>query len=341
MALVPLGINYFIKLGRDMWKFFTTKEYALWSYVGGITILLSIWATVQIDVQINEVFGSIYNGLQKALSAPNAITAEEFYSPFLEFAYLAAIYVVINVVFNGFLVNHYCFRWRQSMAQYYHENWGKAREIEGASQRVQEDALKLARLLENLGVGLIESALLLIAFIPILWELSKNITEVPILGEVDHALVWAVFLTSLLGTAILSAVGIKLPGIEFDIQKEEAAYRKELVFGEDNPNLATKEVVENLFEKVRKIHFKAYLHYFYFNTAKWSYLQGMVIVPYLILGPSIIAAGITLGVVSQTVRAFSKVAESLQYIIRSWLQIVELISVYKRLRGFEKQIISS
>jgi peptide/bleomycin uptake transporter len=62
----------------------------------------------------------------------------------------------------------------------------------------------------------------------------------------------------------------------------------------------------------------------------------MVIVPYVILGPSIIAAGITLGVVSQTVRAFSKVAESLQYIIRSWLSIVELISVYKRLKGFEK-----
>ena len=32
-----------------------------------------------------------------------------------------------------------------------------------------------------------------------------------------------------------------------------------------------------------------------------------------------------------------KVAESLQFIIRSWFQIVELMSVYKRLRGFEKQ----
>jgi len=79
------------------------------------------------------------------------------------------------------------------------------------------------------------------------------------------------------------------------------------------------------------------LHYFYFNIAKWSYLQGMVIVPYVALGPSIIAGGITLGVVSQTTRAFGKVAESLQFIIRSWLQIVELMSVYKRLREFEKQ----
>jgi peptide/bleomycin uptake transporter len=33
-----------------------------------------------------------------------------------------------------------------------------------------------------------------------------------------------------------------------------------------------------------------------------------------------------------------KVAESLQYIIRSWLKIVELVSVYKRLREFEKRI---
>ena len=63
----------------------------------------------------------------------------------------------------------------------------------------------------------------------------------------------------------------------------------------------------------------------------------MVLVPYAALAPTIVAGGITLGVVSQTVRAFSKVAESLQYIIRSWMMIVELISVWKRLYEFEKQ----
>ena len=64
----------------------------------------------------------------------------------------------------------------------------------------------------------------------------------------------------------------------------------------------------------------------------------MVIVPYVILSPTIVTATITLGVVSQTVRAFNKVAENMQYIVRSWQKIVELISVYKRLREFEKQI---
>ena len=63
----------------------------------------------------------------------------------------------------------------------------------------------------------------------------------------------------------------------------------------------------------------------------------MVIVPYVALAPTIVLGAITLGVVSQTVRAFGRVAENMQYIIRSWLSIVELISVYKRLREFESQ----
>ena len=320
-----------------MWRFFYDKRWRLWSTLGTATIFAAIWYSVQLDVQINEWFGRFYDALQKALSSPGSVTLEEYYGYMYDFFSIAGIYIVVNVIFNGFLVNHWTFRWRQSMAEYYHDNWHKVRHVEGASQRVQEDTLKFARLTEDLGVGLLESVLMLIAFIPILWGLSKSVTVFPIVGQLDHGLVWIVLLTALGGTIVLSLVGCKLPGIEYDIQKEEAAYRKELVHGEDNEYRAGQDSITSLFANVRTIHFRSYLHYFYFNIAKWSYLQGMVIIPYSALGPTIIAGGITLGVVSQTVRAFSKVAESLQYIIRSWLQIVELISVYKRLREFEKQ----
>ena len=50
------------------------------------------------------------------------------------------------------------------MADYYHNNWSKARLIEGASQRVQEDTLKFARIMEGLGVGLLESLMTLNCF---------------------------------------------------------------------------------------------------------------------------------------------------------------------------------
>ena len=44
---------------------------------------------------------------------------------------------------------------------------------------------------------------------------------------------------------LLAAVGIKFPGIEYDIQKEEAGYRKELVHGEDDGIRADPKQLDN------------------------------------------------------------------------------------------------
>ena len=74
-----------------------------------------------------------------------------------------------------------------------------------------------------------------------------------------------------------------------------------------------------------------YFHYLYFNAVKWSYLQGMVIVPYLALAPTIVTGAITLGFVQQIIRAFGRVETSLQYLVKV-ADIIELISVWKRLK---------
>ena len=224
------------------------------------------------------------------------------------------------------------------MADFYHNKWDKAHSIEGASQRVQEDTLKFARIMEGLGVELLRSIMTLIAFLPILYTLSQKVTELPWFGEVAHSMVWVAIITALGGTILLALVGIKLPGIEYDIQKKEAAYRKILVLGEDNLDKANSPVVDSLYDGVRKIHYKMYFHYLYFNAAKWSYLQGMVIVPYIALAPTIITGAVTLGFVQQIARAFGRVESSLQYLVRSWPIIVELISVRRRLAEFENQI---
>ena len=47
------------------------------------------------------------------------------------------------------------------------------------------------------------------------------------------AIGWSIF-----GTALLAVAGIKLPGLEFRNQRVEAAYRKELVYGEDDAERA-------------------------------------------------------------------------------------------------------
>ena len=59
-----------------MFKFFTTKKWLLWAYLGSFIILTSIWLKVHIDVKINEWFGEFYDMIQKALGTPNAITMD-------------------------------------------------------------------------------------------------------------------------------------------------------------------------------------------------------------------------------------------------------------------------
>ena len=320
-----------------MFKFFTERRWYGWSIFGSIFILVSTWYQVQLDVKINEWFGEFYDTLQKALTEPGSVTETEFIGYLFTFAKVAGLWIIIAII-TGFFVSHWVFRWRTSMAEYYHSQWLKARLTEGASQRVQEDTLKFARIMEGLGVGLLDSIMTLVAFLPILWGLSKQVDVLPWIGEVDHALVWVAIISALGGTILLASVGIKLPGIEYDIQKEEAAYRKELVLGEDFKESAQPAKITDLYGGVRKIHYKMYFHYLYFNAVKWSYLQGMVIVPYLALAPTIVTGAITLGFVQQIIRAFGRVETSLQYLVRSWPIIVELISVWKRLREFETRL---
>ena len=213
-----------------MFKFFTERRWYGWSIFGSIFILVSTWYQVQLDVKINEWFGEFYDTLQKALTEPGSVTETEFIGYLFTFAKVAGLWIIIAII-TGFFVSHWVFRWRTSMAEYYHSQWLKARLTEGASQRVQEDTLKFARIMEGLGVGLLDSIMTLVAFLPILWGLSKQVDVLPWIGEVDHALVWVAIISALGGTVLLAAVGIKLPGIEYDIQKEEAGYRKELVHG--------------------------------------------------------------------------------------------------------------
>jgi peptide/bleomycin uptake transporter len=224
------------------------------------------------------------------------------------------------------------------MNEFYTANWPQLRVIEGASQRVQEDTMRFANTVEGLGVNLISAVLTLLAFIPVLVKLSSNVTELPLIGSISYPLVFGAVIWSVLGTGVLALIGIRLPGIEFLNQKVEAAYRKELVLGEDDPGHADLPTLGTLFSDIRRNYFRLYLNFMYFNVGRIVYLQADVIFPYILLAPTIIAGRITLGAMNQILNAFSQVRTSFQYLVTSWSTIVELISIYQRLRGFEAKL---
>lgn len=318
-------------------SFFWNNKYLPWSIGGTLLILLATWYKVHLDVQINEWFGSFYNAIQQILSKPNSVTFPQFLAHLMLFAKIAGVSIVVAVLIE-FFGRHYIFRWREAMTDYYVAHWDKVRHIEGASQRIQEDTMRFAKIMETLGVSFLRAILTLVAFLPILHEQSKHITELPWVGKVEHSLVLVALIFSLLGTVALAAIGMKLPGLEFNNQKVEAAYRKELVLGEDDANRAQPPKLSELFADVRRNNYRLYWHYMYFDLAKWSYLQFAVVVPYMALAPSLLSGALTLGILQQIIRAFNKVQDSFQFLVNSWTTIVELLSIYKRLKGFEQKI---
>lgn len=318
-------------------SFFLSRRWMAWSILGTALILFSTWYRVQLDVRINDWFGTFYDLLQTALSKPGSITADQYWAQAATFLSIAMIYITVSVVVD-FFVKHYVFRWRQAMNDYYMAYWPRLRTVEGAAQRVQEDTMRFASIMEGLGVELVRSLMTLAAFIPILWTLSDQITALPIIGSIPHSLVWVSLAWAAFGTILLAVTGVLLPGLHFQNQRREAAYRKELVYGEDDPGRAQPPLVASLFHEVRRNYFRLFFHYLYFDVVKYSYLQASVLVPLVAMGPTVIAGVITLGVYQQIARAFDKVTESFQYLVMSWSTIIELLSIYKRLKAFEARI---
>lgn len=316
------------------WFFYSPHKWQLWSILGSVFILFTTYFGVQVSVALNNWRRPFFDQFQQALTGDGSVSQADLYGLILIFVQIAFISTAVFVV-TRFFVSHYVFRWRTAMNNFYMERWPRVRNIEGASQRVQEDTMRFASIMEGLGVAFVDAVMTLVAFLPILWSLSQYVTELPVVGEIPHALFIALLFWAAFGTGLLALVGIKLPGLEFRNQRVEAAYRKELVYGEDDAARAQPPTTRELFDNVRKNYFRLYFHYMYFNIARGFYLQADNIYVHILLVPTIVTGRITLGIWQQILTAFGQVSNSFQFLINSWTTIVELISIYKRLHAFE------
>jgi len=338
-AFLWFYIYYVVVVGlfSTFWFIVNPHPWQYWSILGSALMLFVTYFQVQVSVAINTWNGPFGDLIQAAVSKSRPVTQWEFWSMFGVYLLIASLAVTV-IVLTRFFVSHWIFRWRTAMNEYYMANWSKLRFVEGASQRVQEDTMRFSSTMEVLGVSLIDSVMTLIAFMPVLIRLSSHVTELPFVGAIPYPLVSAAIAWALFGTVLLAVVGVRLPGLEFRNQRVEAAYRKELVYGEDYANRAQPMTVAELYANVRKNYFRIYMHYAYFNVARYYYINLNSVYSVAVLVPSFVAGTITLGVLNQISGAFGQVTSSFQYLVNSWPTIVELLSVYKRLRAFESAI---
>jgi peptide/bleomycin uptake transporter len=314
-----------------------SNPWKMWSIWGSALIIFVTYFGVQISVVINNWRRPFGDLLQNALSKKPGVSVENFYDLMFVFMQIAFLSMFVSIM-TDFFTSHYIFRWRAAMNDFYMSKWEKLRHIEGASQRVQEDTMRFSSTLEGLGISLINSVMTLVVFLPILLALSSYVTELPVIGQIPRSLFWLALFWSIFGTVLLAVAGIKLPGLNFRNQRVEAAYRKELVYGEDHAERAQPLTIAELFSNVRRNYFRMYFHYMYFNVARYFYIQADALFVIFMLVPTIVAGAITYGIFQQISTAFGQVSNSFQYLVNSWTTIIELLSIHKRLKAFEAAI---
>jgi peptide/bleomycin uptake transporter len=320
------------------WYFLNdNRRWYWWSVVGSVTIIEVVYFNVQVDAWLNDWYGDFYNLIQTAISAPNTVAFDTYVGKIWTVAAVLAVNIFV-LVMNAFFNAHYLFRWRRAMNFYYMANWQRVRQIEGAAQRVQEDTQNFSSIVEGLGLNIVSSVMTLIVFLPILMGLSEHVPSLPWVGVVPGSLVWLALFGAIAGTLIFAVVGVRLPGLQFANQRVEAAYRKELVYAEDHPERGQPVTVRDLFKNLQRNYFRIYFHYTYFNVARYAFLNASQFFPYIAVGPSLVAGLISLGVFQQIFNAYGNVSDSFRFLMNSWTTIINLISIYQRLRGFERQI---
>ena len=224
-----------VALFAATWMLLFPHPWSRSSILGSALILFTSYFQVQVSVAINDWYGPFYYSGPGGAFENRARHTASILPPACNLCRNRLRCSNCRSVDQIFFVSHYIFRWRTAMNAYYAAHWPQLRTVEGASQRVQEDTMRFATSMEGLGVSLVDAIMTLIAFLPVLVRLSSNVTELPLIGTIPYPLVAAALLWAMFGTAFLALIGMRLPGLEFHNQRVEAAYRKELVLGEDDP----------------------------------------------------------------------------------------------------------
>lgn len=252
----------------------------------------------------------------------------------LNFAILVAPAVAIHPT-ASYIRNRWAFAWRCSLMDSYLQRWTTAGEaIEGSAQRVHEDTQRFGSGIHSIVMTIIDSALTLAIFIPLLNERD------PMLMKVALAAAFG-------GIGVSIVVGRHLVGLEVANQKVEGALRTKLVKLEldvrsVNENGGIRTAFNDVIQRLRENYFRLYKNFFFFSWWLSSYDQFMVVCPYFFAAPRLFALNpdnaITLGELTSAMNAFDKVFGSISVISENFTAITDFWSVVRRLRQFERNL---
>jgi putative ATP-binding cassette transporter len=281
----------------------------------------------------------------------------EFLTQLMVFGVIAGGLLVLNVT-QAWLNQMIKLKLREALVGDLFDQWLKPRRAfrlvnsgeMGANpdQRIHEDARHLTELSTDLGLGLLQSSLLLGSFLGVLWILSENVTF-HLGGQsfgIPGYMVWCALLYAGTASWLSWLVGRPLIPLNSERYTQEAELRFALVRlnehtdsvtlygGEDDEKRRLTSELKDVLQIMRRIVGAS-------TRLTWitaGYGWFTIIAPILVAAPGYFGGDLTFGALMMTVGAFIQVQQALRWFIDNFNTIADWRATLLRITSFREAV---
>jgi vitamin B12/bleomycin/antimicrobial peptide transport system ATP-binding/permease protein len=318
----------------------------------GVAIVAVIGATAFGQVKLNAWNKPFYDALSHK-------DLHGFLDQITVFGVIAGGLLILNVA-QAWLNQTTKLKLREALVQDLFQEWLKPRRaFELAStgemgtnpdQRIHEDARHLTELSTDLGIGLLQSSLLLGSFIGVLWILSQNVTF-HVNGRnfmIPGYMVWCALIYAGTASWLSWLVGRPLIDLNSERYSREADLRFALVRlnehsdsvalygGEEDEKQRLNMELEHVLSIMRRIVSAS-------TRLTWitaGYGWFTIIAPILIAAPGYFGGDLTFGGLMMVVGAFVQVQGALRWFIDNFSTIADWRATLLRIASFRKTVLT-
>ncbi|NEJ85105.1 ABC transporter ATP-binding protein/permease [Rhizobium leguminosarum] len=314
-------------------------------------LILVILVTSYGQVILNEWNAPFYDSLERR-------DLGEFFHQLEIFAMIAGALLLLNVL-QAWLNQMTALYMREGLSRDLVDQWLKRkRALRLASsgligvnpdQRLHEDSRNLAESTTGLVLGLLQSTILLVSFIGVLWELSSGFIF-RISGHsfsIPGYMVWAAIFYAASASVLSQVVGRKLVKLNADRFSKEAELRFTLMHanenmpaitvarGEENERRRINTDISSVLRVVKRLAMA--------NTnLTWvsaGYGWLVIVIPIIVAAPAYFSGGLTLGQLMMSVGAFNQVNTALRWYVANFGPIAEWRATLMRVTDFRQALV--
>ena len=349
-VLVLVLLARYTSWGRQFWRvsgdYFRGRDSVrVWAWLGVLlfTTLIAVRLNVLLSYQSNDLYTSLQTAFEGAGAGDQAVKqsgVHGFWMAILTFALIAAVYVSRELI-DIYLTQRFIIRWRVWLTDRLTADWldeesfyrGRFLDhpIDNPDQRIQLDIdaftaatgtgpnTPTAGTTTTLLFGAINAMVSVVAFTPILWNLSGPLSFFGV--TVGHALFWIALIYVFATTVIAFWIGRPLIRFSFRNELTNAAFRYALVRMRDAAESISFYRGERAEKSVLRARFAAIISNYRGYVVRtlallgWNQSINQIInpLPLAVQAPRLFSGQISFGDVTQSATAFFNVHDSLSF----------------------------